>query len=67
MSESSRKSLNDDTKHAADILDKHDNFVREGQSNGVDEEAPPEEDIPDLPENAIARGIQCLLLPFFYK
>ena len=30
-------------------------FVKEGQSNG-DEEVPPEEAIPDLPENASARG-----------
>lgn len=54
MSESSRKDLNYETKQT-DMFVKLDNFVIEGQSNG-DEEAPPEEAIPDLPENASARG-----------
>lgn len=30
-------------------------FIQEGDSNGVDEEPPPEDAIPDLPENAAAR------------
>ena len=46
----------DDELKNADMLDKINNFVKEGHSNG-NEEVPPEEAIPDLPENANARGI----------